>query len=110
MKVYLYFSRTLIDIFPRSKVILTIRDPNKWYESVRSTIYELHRSTEGTRMGFLKITGQYRMVKTMSSILNHTPDGANKEGKPFCYNFDKELLQFKDHKVKKPKSFTMHIF
>ena len=70
-----------MDIFPKSKVILTIRDPDKWYESLRCTIYELHRSTEGTRMGFLKITGQYRMVKTMSSILNYAPDGAGNEGK-----------------------------
>ena len=69
-----------MDIFPKSKVILTIRDPDKWYESVRRTIYELHRSTEGVGMGFLKITGQYRMVKTMSSILNYVPDGADSEG------------------------------
>ena len=70
-----------MDIFPKSKVILTIRDPDKWYDSVRSTIYELHRSTEGARMGFLKITGQYRMVKTMSSILNYSPNGIDAEGK-----------------------------
>ena len=62
-----------MDVFPNAKVILTIRDPDEWYDSVRSTIYELHRSTEGARMGFLKITGQYRMVKTMSSILNYSP-------------------------------------
>ena len=72
-----------MDVFPKSKVILTIRDPDKWYDSVRSTIYELHRSTEGARMGFLKITGQYRMVKTMSSILNYSPNGADAEGKTY---------------------------
>ena len=70
-----------MDIFPKSKVILTIRDPDKWYESVRCTIYELHRSTEGVGMGFLKITGQYRMVRTMSAILNYAPDEAGNEGK-----------------------------
>ena len=70
-----------MDVFPKSKVILTIRDPDTWYDSVQSTIYELHRSTEGTRMGFLKITGQYRMVKTMSSILYYTRDGIDQMGK-----------------------------
>ena len=70
-----------MDIFPKAKVILTIRDPDAWYDSVSSTIYELHRSTEGARMGFLKITGQYRMIKTMSSILNHSPNGSVGEGK-----------------------------
>ena len=69
-----------MDVFPTAKVILTIRDPDIWYDSVRTTIYELHRSTEGARMGFLKITGQYRMAKTLSLILNHPPEGTFTEG------------------------------
>ena len=70
-----------MDVFPKAKVILTVRDPDTWYDSVKTSIYELHRSTEGLGMGFLKITGQYRMAKTMSMILNNAPKGTLNEGK-----------------------------
>lgn len=33
------FYEELMEEYPDAKVILTIRDPDKWYESVRSTIY-----------------------------------------------------------------------
>jgi hypothetical protein len=34
-----YFWRELIAAHPDAKVILTVRDPDRWYESARSTIY-----------------------------------------------------------------------
>jgi len=34
------FYRDLIEIYPDAKVILTIRDPEKWYKSVKETIYQ----------------------------------------------------------------------
>ena len=61
-------------------MILTTRDPDTWDESVKTTIYEMHRATEGARMGFLRITGQFRMAKTMSRILNHAPEGTLNQG------------------------------
>ena len=70
-----------MDVFPKSKIILTTRDPDAWYASVKNTLFELHCSTQGTRMGLLKITGQYRMIKTMSSILNYSPTGSARKGK-----------------------------
>ena len=70
-----------MDVFPKSKIILTTRDPDTWYDSVKITLFELHRSTQGTRMGLLKITGQYRMIKTMNSILNYSPTGSARKGK-----------------------------
>jgi len=33
------FYKDLIDKYPNAKVILTVRDPDKWYKSVRDTIY-----------------------------------------------------------------------
>src|SRR5205823_4694116 len=33
------FYRELIEIYPAAKVLLTVRDPEKWYESCRNTIY-----------------------------------------------------------------------
>jgi hypothetical protein len=33
------FYEQLIDLYPDAKVLHTVRDPEKWYESVRNTIY-----------------------------------------------------------------------
>jgi hypothetical protein len=41
------FYRELMEAFPEAPVILTVRDPATWYESMRSTIYELRRLTTG---------------------------------------------------------------
>jgi Sulfotransferase domain len=41
------FYEELMEAFPEAPVILTIRDPAPWYESTRSTIYELRRLTTG---------------------------------------------------------------
>ena len=35
------FYEELMARYPEAKVILTVRDPERWYESTRSTIYEL---------------------------------------------------------------------
>jgi hypothetical protein len=34
------FWRELVAAYPEAKVILTVRDPSSWYESMQSTIYE----------------------------------------------------------------------
>ncbi|HET9927648.1 MAG TPA: sulfotransferase, partial [Rubrobacter sp.] len=41
------FYEELMGAFPEAPVILTVRDPPEWYESTRSTIYELRRLTTG---------------------------------------------------------------
>lgn len=35
------FYRELMDIFPNAKVLLNVRDPDRWYESCRNTIYPM---------------------------------------------------------------------
>jgi len=37
------FYQQLIDTYPDAKVLLSVRDPEKWYESVSSTIYQVSR-------------------------------------------------------------------
>lgn len=37
----------LMEAFPEAAVILTVRDPERWYESVRSTIYGINRISSG---------------------------------------------------------------
>jgi hypothetical protein len=38
------FYQELMKVYPEAKVLLTVRDPGKWYESTRNTIYQLPRS------------------------------------------------------------------
>lgn len=36
-----YFWRELVDAYPDAKVLLTVRDPQQWYDSVVNTIYKM---------------------------------------------------------------------
>ena len=40
------FYEDLMRRYPDASVILTVRDPERWYESTRKTIYEVQRATE----------------------------------------------------------------
>jgi sulfotransferase family protein len=37
------FYKQLMDVYPEAKVLLTVRDPERWYESVTNTIYPSSR-------------------------------------------------------------------
>jgi len=39
------FYRELMEVYPEAKVLLSVRDPERWYESVRTTIYRLSNTT-----------------------------------------------------------------
>jgi hypothetical protein len=39
--------------YPEAKVLLSVRDPERWYDSTRGTIYELTRMTEGSTISRL---------------------------------------------------------
>ena len=41
------FYGELMEAFPAAPAILTVRDPERWYESVRSTIYGIRTLSEG---------------------------------------------------------------
>ena len=41
------FYAELMEAFPEAPVILTIRDPERWYESTRDTIFGMHRISSG---------------------------------------------------------------
>jgi hypothetical protein len=44
------FYEELMEKYPDAKVILTVRDPERWYESVRNTIYALSTTVSGSRI------------------------------------------------------------
>merc|ERR1711862_919960 len=51
--------RELLKMFPHAKVLLTVRDPVKWYNSVKNTIREIHRfRVESTLAAPVRILGK----------------------------------------------------
>ena len=47
------FYEELMERYPEAKVLLSVRDPERWYDSTRGTIYELTRMTEGSTISRL---------------------------------------------------------
>ena len=78
----MYF-RDLIRIFPDVKVVLTVRDPEKWYESVKRSIGTIrHRlSNSNSRKCLLKLIGLYPMINIIQKIQNHPKDHVTQLGK-----------------------------
>ena len=57
-------------IFPNAKVVMTNRDPEKWYESIRSTLYKIHINLDGTVGLFLKLIGKGRLLEAVKKTSN----------------------------------------
>jgi hypothetical protein len=47
------FYAELMERYPDAKVLLSVRDPERWYQSMRSTIYELGRISSGSSLSRL---------------------------------------------------------
>ena len=47
------FYAELMERYPDAKVLLSVRDPERWYQSTRSTIYELGRISSGSPLSRL---------------------------------------------------------
>ena len=48
------FYAELMERYPDAKVLLSVRDPERWYQSTRSTIYELGRISSGSSLSRLR--------------------------------------------------------
>ena len=59
--------------FPNAKVVLTVRDPEKWYDSVRGTIYQNVELGQGTTGAFIKLVGRSRLHNMIVSTSNQGP-------------------------------------
>ena len=81
------FYAELTERYPEAKVLLSVRDPERWYESTRTTIYELSRVTAASRtarvafgfMSLLTFGGFARTGAGEEIIWNGTFDGRFEE-------------------------------
>lgn len=77
------FYEEMMEAFPEAAVILTVRDPERWYESTRNTIYEVRKASAGpapVRLAFALaglfapgVTGIVRLADEI--VWNDTFDG-----------------------------------
>ncbi len=66
----------LADLYPEAKVILTVRDPERWYASTRDTIYTLSASIQTRPVRwFIKARPQMQPVSTMTDDIIWGPRG-----------------------------------
>jgi hypothetical protein len=70
-----YFWRELINIYPEVRVILTIRDSEKWYKSMYATIYQSMRKAKESD----NQTGDNLLTMANKIILEQTFDGRFQE-------------------------------
>ena len=70
-----------MNIFPNAKIVLTVRDPAKWYESVKGTIYKIRGFLTGPVAVFFKLSGRFRVVELIANqFSNQTKKGVIDKG------------------------------
>ncbi len=63
------FYKEQMQTFPDAKVILTVRDPERWYESVRATIYHAGSGTGGSPLARLISLAMRTFVPRVRSLM-----------------------------------------
>lgn len=87
------YYKELMQSFPDAKVLLTVRDPEKWYESVHATIYNRTRRSANARVTPLQfimmrnpfLAGRLRVVRMINEVI---------WGKTFGDNFEDRAHAF----------------
>ncbi len=66
------FYEELMEKYPYAKVILAVRDPERWYESAWSTIYGMHRTTGYSPISRLVqlLVPRMRVMKRAGQMIN----------------------------------------
>ena len=69
------FYAQLMDAFPDARVILTVRDPERWYESARATIYRMRNPGGGASGAAMR--AMFMLGRLLVPRLRTTPDMIN---------------------------------
>ena len=67
-----YFWRELVNAHPQAKVILSVRDPDRWYDSVAATIFRMPKLAGGglAARGLLAVAGAFNPAARGAFHLN----------------------------------------
>lgn len=69
-----------MEAFPDAKVLLTVRNPSTWYDSVHNSIYQIHeaRRQSWTVRAYQWLIGMGETCETIDEIARHSPKGFEK--------------------------------
>merc|ERR1712241_399846 len=67
-----FFYKKLMEVFPDAKVVLTVRDPENWYNSVKGTIFQMNENVNKFPLNILtKLDGSsvfHSMVSNLTKV------------------------------------------
>lgn len=75
------FYRELMDAYPDAKVVLSVRDPERWYESASSTIFSARRGGPRRLLQLLTTPRMWRPIRFVRSLLHVGTFGGKGENK-----------------------------
>jgi hypothetical protein len=98
------FYEQLMQAYPDAKVVLTVRDPERWYESTSNTIYRMRRITGASpiRSALFTIVGVFapdrrRSVRMINTIIWQGTFGGRFEDKEHAIAiFERHIAQVKE--------------
>ena len=64
------FYEEMMEAYPDAKVLLSVRDPEKWYESTRNTIYRISKITQRSRFSSLLRLFTPKRVRRTTGMVN----------------------------------------
>ena len=73
LPILCFLFRTLMRIFPKAKVVLTVRETEKWYESVKNTIFQNVELSQGTTGTFIKLIGMSKVHNLVIRLSQQGP-------------------------------------
>ena len=64
------FYEGMMEAYPNAKVLLSVRDPERWYESTRNTIYRISKLTQRSRFSSLLRVFTPERIKRTTRMVN----------------------------------------
>ena len=115
-----FYYKEIMEVFPNGKVLLSVRDPEKWYESVKNSIYRLvSTATRFPCSWFLVLIGKQdyngKLVKAFCDSVPHCSTmglgmfGAVGQGKKAALKFWEEHVNEVKSQVPKEKLLVWEV-
>ena len=65
-----------MEAYPNAKIVLTVRDPVRWYNSVKDSIFTMRKISKGFATTlFFKMVGAYEYNEMVLDLSNHKVKG-----------------------------------
>jgi len=85
------FYKELMQIYPDAKVLLTVRNPESWYESAMSTIFQMRRQSPISEQMRARMPDMEQFGRMINAIIRDRTFGGNYEDK------DHAIAVFEQH-------------